>query len=168
MLTIAERFPNHRVTISGSAWASLDFVRHLREEVTKRGLRNVTVLEDPTEDDVVSLLTTHSVFVFPAPWEHFGIVTVEAIQAGLLPLVHNSGGQREIVPIEALRFENEMDLVEKAAVLLATSPSDWREMLKTLQSHVARGSAKNYCREMLLPLCRDLGLTHLLSQVQTE
>ena len=34
---------------------------------------------------------------YPASQEHFGITTVEAMSAGAVPVVHNSGGQREIV-----------------------------------------------------------------------
>jgi glycosyltransferase involved in cell wall biosynthesis len=33
----------------------------------------------------------------PAGHEHFGITTVEAMSAGAVPVVHNSGGQREVV-----------------------------------------------------------------------
>ena len=34
---------------------------------------------------------------YPARQEHFGISTVEAMSAGAVPVVHSSGGQREIV-----------------------------------------------------------------------
>lgn len=38
---------------------------------------------------------------FPAKQEHFGITTVEAMSAGAVPVVINSGGQREIVTHES-------------------------------------------------------------------
>jgi glycosyltransferase involved in cell wall biosynthesis len=159
MLKIAQRFPEVPVTIAGATMGLSEEVTEIRCVAARMGLRNLTVVEDPTDDVISRLFELHSAFVFPARWEHFGIVTVEAIQAGLLPLVHDSGGQREIVPIDALRFKSETELVEKAAVLISTSPSDRREMLEGLQRHVARGSAENYRREMLLPLRQDLGLT---------
>jgi glycogen synthase len=45
--------------------------------------------------------------------EPFGISTVEAIAAGCVPIVHNSGGQREIVPFDDLRFNDKIEAVEK-------------------------------------------------------
>jgi glycosyltransferase involved in cell wall biosynthesis len=115
---------------------------------------------NPADDEVSQLFADHEFFIFPARWEHFGMVSVEAIQAGLTPLVHDSGGQREIVPIDTLRFKGETDLVEKAGALLSTTPSDRRDMLVGLQRHAARGSPERYCREMILPLCREWSLTY--------
>jgi glycosyltransferase involved in cell wall biosynthesis len=168
MLNIAQRFPDVPVTIAGATMGFCKEGTEIRCVAARKGLRNLTVVEDPTDDAISRLFESHSVFVFPARWEHFGIVTAEAIQAGLLPLVHDSGGQREIVPIAALRFKGETDLVEKAAVLLSTAPSGRRETLEVLQRHVARGSPENYRREMMLPMFRDLGLTRPMSQVEAE
>jgi len=50
--------------------------------------------------------------------EHFGIAVAEMICAGVLPLVHNSGGVCELVQNPELRFETTDDLTEKAAKLM--------------------------------------------------
>ena len=166
LLSLARHFPRLRFTIAGASESPDDpYVAALTASVRSEPRGNVRLVLNPSDVEVSRLFAEHEFFVFPAHWEHFGIVTVEAIQAGLIPLVHDSGGQREIVPINALRFKDEADLVEKAAGLLSTSPSDRREMLDGLQRHVARSSPESYCREMLMPLCRDLGLTYLMSQV---
>jgi glycosyltransferase involved in cell wall biosynthesis len=39
-----------------------------------------------------------SVYFHPKPAEHFGISIVEAMSAGLVPVVPNTGGQTEFVP----------------------------------------------------------------------
>jgi len=165
MLRIARGFPEVPVTVAGATMGRSEEARGIRLAAARMGLRNLTVVEDPTDDMISHLFESHSVFIFPARWEHFGIVTVEAIRAGLLPLVHDSGGQREIVPIAALRFKDETELLEKAAGLLSMAGSERSDMLAGLQRHVARGSAENYRREMILLMCRDLGLTHLMRQV---
>jgi glycosyltransferase involved in cell wall biosynthesis len=161
LLALARRFPKTRVTIAGGVLSADDpLLAGLRSTVQAASPGNVRIVTNPTDAEVTRLFSEHQFFIFPARWEHFGIVTVEAIQAGLIPLVHDSGGQREIVPLDALRFKGEVDMVEKAAALLATSAWERREMIEGLQRHVARGSAENYCREMILPLCRDLGLVY--------
>jgi len=160
MLSLARRFPRLRFTIAGRGYADA-YVSALRFSARHEANGNVRLVLNPTDREVSRLFAEHEFFVFPAQWEHFGIVTVEAIQAGLIPLVHDSGGQREIVPVDALRFASESELVEKVEVLLSKPPSDRGEVLRELQKHVARGSPENYCREMISPLCRDLGLTHL-------
>ncbi|HTW92743.1 MAG TPA: glycosyltransferase family 4 protein [bacterium] len=165
MLGLAQRFPDVPVTVAGATIGSSKEPDRIRRLAAELALRNLTVVEDPTDDMIGRLFDSHLVFVFPARWEHFGIVTVEAIQAGLLPLVHDSGGQREIVPIDKLRFKSEKELAEKAAALLATTIADQRETLAVLQRHVARGSPDNYRKEMIMLMCQDLGLTELASRV---
>jgi hypothetical protein len=164
LFSLARRFPTQRFTIAGATERpDGPYISSLAASIRSEALGNVRLVLNPADGEISQLFAEHEFFVFLAQWEHFGIVTVEAIQAGLIPFVHNSGGQREIVPIDALRFGNETELVEKATALLSAPHSERREMLEVLQKHVARSSPDNYCREMTLPLCRDLGLTTIES-----
>jgi glycosyltransferase involved in cell wall biosynthesis len=166
LLDLARHLPKQKFTIAGApAMANDPYVSALAASTRFQTPGNVRLTLDPSDSEISRLFAEHEFFVFPSRWEQFGIVTVEALQAGLLPLVHDSGGQREIVPIAALRFKSDMELAEKAAVLLATPPSERKDMLEALRRHVARGSPENFQREMILPMCQDLGLTHLMSQV---
>ena len=166
LLDLARHLPKQKFTIAGApAMANDPYVSALAASTRFQTPGNVRLTLDPSDSEISRLFAEHEFFVFPSRLEQFGIVTVEALQAGLLPLVHDSGGQREIVPIAALRFKSDMELAEKAAVLLATPPSERKDMLEALRRHVARGSPENFQREMILPMCQDLGLTHLMSQV---
>jgi len=57
-------------------------------------------------------LTSATFFIHSLREEPFGITTVQGIGAGCLPIVHNSGGQREVVPYAELRYESEADIPE--------------------------------------------------------
>lgn len=153
MLTLAEAYPDQEVTIAG---AMLDsnraYVAGLRERSRRLGLSNVEIVENPSEQRVAALLTSHLVFVFPALWEHFGIVTVEAIQAGLVPLVHDSGGQREIVPLESLRFLSDAELVDRARHVLEMPDAERLKIVDELRHYAQRGCPEHYREEMLMPL----------------
>lgn len=153
MLALASAYPDRQITIAGVVLESnRAYADRIRDRVRQQGLRNVRIVENPSEQDVATLLTSHELFVFPAPWEHFGIVTVEAIQAGLLPLVHDTGGQREIVPFDRLRFLSDEELVDRAAFAFSMPVSERRDMMDELQRHVRRGSPERFREEMLRPL----------------
>jgi glycosyltransferase involved in cell wall biosynthesis len=157
MLALAEAYPESRVTIAGSSRADQTIANRLKSEIVIRNLRNIKVIENPSESEVRQLLSAHEYFVFPAPWEHFGIVTVEAILAGAIPLVHNSGGQKEIVPVRKLRFDNDEELIRIAGDAMNMKNEEKSEVMEHLRNHVARGDPRNYCEEMLKYLRLALG-----------
>jgi glycosyltransferase involved in cell wall biosynthesis len=161
MLLLAESFPDRPVTIAGSTIGDPEAQKHvtsLQLEINKKCLANVSIIENPSDEQIARLLETHAFFVFAAPWEHFGIVTVEAIQAGLIPLVHDSGGQREIVPFDFLRFTEDGELVERADAVIRMSPGRRKELREALSKHVRRGSSESYRAAMLSYLRQDLGI----------
>ncbi|MFL6459998.1 MAG: glycosyltransferase [Nitrososphaeraceae archaeon] len=58
---------------------------------------NIKIFPNLRRADVLTLLSKAKVFFHPRPNEHFGIVTVEAMAAGCLPVVHASRGPLEVV-----------------------------------------------------------------------
>lgn len=69
--------------------------------------------------------------------EHFGMAVAEMIAAGIVPVVHDSGGVRELVPLPELRFRRPADAAARLASLLA-SPMQHTE---TLARRLARTPA---------------------------
>lgn len=151
MLELAAAFPEEVVTIAGGC-PEPRLLSELRTEAAVRALRNFEIVVSPTEEKVAALLTARKYFVFPVPWEHFGIVTVEAIRAGLLPLVHDSGGQREIVPEEDLRFPDRVGLLACAGRALRMTEEEREQRVARLREHTERGTARAYRDAMLAPL----------------
>ena len=56
----------------------------------------------------------------PQKAEHFGITTVEAMAAGIVPLVYQAGGQIEIIDenINGFYWKSEQDLVNKTLTIM--------------------------------------------------
>jgi len=79
-------------------------------------------------------------------YEHFGISTVEAIAQGCIPIVHNSGGQKEIVPFRELRFDDKIEAVE---IIRSLRKKDNSEMRSKLQENIKKFSEKNYKQNIL-------------------
>jgi len=79
------------------------------------------------------------VFLHTADCEHFGISIVEAIAAGCVPLVHDSGGTKEIVPISELRFQT----VNEARIKLKKALNGkFDHHLEYLQKHIQQFDEK--------------------------
>jgi glycosyltransferase involved in cell wall biosynthesis len=81
--------------------------------------------------------------VHPELMEHFGIVTVEAMAAGCVPVVINLGGQREIVEhgISGFLWNTREELIEYTMRLARD------EKLRARMSEAARRRAQDFTRQ---------------------
>jgi glycosyltransferase involved in cell wall biosynthesis len=80
----------------------------------------------------------------PARHEHFGITTVEAMSAGAVPVVINSGGQREIVThgIDGFCWNDVSELASYTRMLIEDSE------LRIRSSHAAVEGSKKFRRDL--------------------
>ncbi len=92
-LDIARRMPRVNFAIIGSVSPDK---KSYSDMLRKAAPRNVSFVVAPLRK-VKDILGKASVYVHCALNEHFGITIVEAMTAGCVPVVHNSGGAREIV-----------------------------------------------------------------------
>lgn len=113
LLDVAFSCPDFRFVMVGGADTSGAYYRKLESIIEARGLTNVYLHPNETSRKLAELYREASVFIHAKVCEHFGLVTIEAISAGCLPLVHNSGGQVEIVEDKNLRFDEIRELPEK-------------------------------------------------------
>jgi glycosyltransferase involved in cell wall biosynthesis len=82
----------------------------------------------------------------PERSEHFGVATVEAMAAGCVPIVHNTGGQREIVQDGLNGFLwNSLDELTRITTMVARD-----EELRSRVSEAARQRARAFGTEHFL------------------
>ncbi len=81
--------------------------------------------------------------------EHFGISTVEAMGAGAVPVVINSGGQKEIVTDgkDGLLWNTLFDLQQKTKLLMDDEPL-WASMSKEALNRSKDFSKEKFCEEV--------------------
>jgi alpha-1,2-mannosyltransferase len=92
-LEIARQLPQIKFAIIGSvAQEQESYLRRLQDTAPV----NVSFVMSPLRR-VRDVLARAKIYVHCALNEHFGITIVEAMAAGCVPVVHNSGGPREIV-----------------------------------------------------------------------
>jgi glycosyltransferase involved in cell wall biosynthesis len=79
--------------------------------------------------------------------EHFGMAVAEMLRAGLIPFVHNSGGQTEIVNQPELLFNDDEEAVERIRAVLEDAPLRAR-MLAALDARRIAFSPEQFCEDL--------------------
>jgi glycosyltransferase involved in cell wall biosynthesis len=78
---------------------SLHYFQKLEEMISRYKLNErVEVKINISRKELVDYMATSKVYFHPMRGEHFGIAIVEAMSAGLIPVVPDYGGQTEFVP----------------------------------------------------------------------
>ncbi len=94
ILDLAERMSDFEFTIVGivNDQASESYFQYLLREVDERGLSNVRLVRDASNEELLNEISSSSVYFHPPYPEHFGIAVAEAVAAGLPPVVYKDGG----------------------------------------------------------------------------
>ncbi len=112
-------------------------------------IKNVFISANLPFNELKKLLQTSRFFIHTKEEEHFGISIVEAITAGCIPLVYNSGGQKEIVIFDELRFNNENELISRFNYLSKQYESIKEKYLTKLLLHIKNFDESVFKEKML-------------------
>lgn len=124
------------------------YFQSLQEQAIEMGRPDIEFLANPSHTRVNQELRRTKFFVFPAVNEHFGMTTVEAIACGAIPYVHDSGGQKEIVPDTRLRF-SDAEFINKFDELVHTSETELLTIRRELAKNIQKYSEENFITQML-------------------
>jgi glycosyltransferase involved in cell wall biosynthesis len=149
ILRLADCYPQHRFVLMGGVKPqNRAFYEDLQKQKPALGRKNVFFFDNPSDRKVKEELARTLIFVFPAINEHFGMATAEAIASGAIPYVHDSGGQREIVPLSQLRFSDDQ-FFDRFAGLLQLSQEQLNDIRFTLFDHVKQFSEEVFIKKIL-------------------
>jgi glycosyltransferase involved in cell wall biosynthesis len=87
-------------------------------------------------------------------YEDFGLTTCEAIAGGCIPVVVNSGGQKEIVTLDDLRFNSVEEATRIIKRIDAMPRSELEGLRKKLFDYVKQFDEANFKRNMLNAIFR--------------
>ncbi|PIS42867.1 MAG: hypothetical protein COT24_01145 [Candidatus Kerfeldbacteria bacterium CG08_land_8_20_14_0_20_40_16] len=147
-IELAKKFPGVHFTFIGSIKNDVYF-RKLQQKIKLDSLNNISLLPDATFKKVKRILCESLVFLHSTIEEHFGLSTVEAIAAGCLPLVHDSGGQREVVRFEEFRFKDLPEAVAKLENMLDMPDEKKEEYRRLLKTDIQKYDELNFQNKML-------------------
>jgi glycosyltransferase involved in cell wall biosynthesis len=134
---IAEKVKNGRFVIIGSI-GSYSYYKHLVGLIKSLKVEDrVRILPNASEWQKIELLRRAKVYLHPMKYEHFGISIVEAMAAGLIPVVHRSGGPwTDIVEFGRYGFgfrdeDEAASIIENALELQGTELESLRSKIVT-------------------------------------
>jgi glycosyltransferase involved in cell wall biosynthesis len=109
-------------------------------------------------DRLLDHMRRSKVYVHPLPGEPFGISTVEAMSAGLIPVVPDIGGHTEFVPAK-YQFHTYGQGVQSVAAALAAPASERINLSHSTQKYSVTNYIKKF--QQILTNTTDIGKKHL-------
>lgn len=144
---ISKSFPNIILKICGSASRNPRYLSKIYN--ISKDLKNVFLCPNIPFDVLRDELAKSIIFLHTSKYEPFGISTVEAISAGCIPIVHNSGGQKEVVPFKELRFNNKNEAIKKINFVLNMNSKELNSYRKKLQEHVKQFDVEIFKKKII-------------------
>lgn len=109
----------------------------------------VRIEKEVSREKMLQLLGSHKFGIHAMHNEHFGIVIGEMVLAGLVPFVHNSGGQVEIVgKSNFLTYNSVADASKKILTVLKNSQYQ-EQILADLKAGALRFTKETFTRDLL-------------------
>ena len=109
-------------------------------------------------DRLLDLMRRSKVYVHPLPGEPFGISTVEAMSAGIIPVVPDIGGHTEFVPAK-YQFHTYGQGVGAVAAALAAPASERAKLSHSTQKYSVTNYIKKF--QQILTDITDIGKKHM-------
>ncbi|MCL2172194.1 MAG: glycosyltransferase [Candidatus Bathyarchaeota archaeon] len=121
IVEVAKRLPDVKFVIAGRKRSNendpyFDKIASLKPD-------NMTLITDATRANVSALLGRAKIYLHGMVGEHFGISVVEAMAAGCIPVVHNSGGPKETCERIGFFYNDVEDCVKAVSEALQSNVS---------------------------------------------
>jgi glycosyltransferase involved in cell wall biosynthesis len=141
---------------------STGYFNYLKDIVRNYGLEDFVRFEINVRfDRLLDLLCRSKVYVHPLPGEPFGISTVEAMSAGIIPVVPDIGGHTEFVPAK-YQFHTYREGVDAVAAALAARSSERIKLSHSTDKYSATNYVKKF--QQILVEVMDIGKKQLESK----
>jgi len=112
-IKIAQQLPEYDFKIIGFKKQRSAYFGRCQRLISLNNISNVELIPNASYKTMQEILIHAGFFIHSTRNEPFGISPAQAINNGTIPVVHNSGGQKEVVPIEELRYND----IEEAILL---------------------------------------------------
>jgi glycosyltransferase involved in cell wall biosynthesis len=140
----------------------IGYLNYLKDLVRNYGLEDFVKFElNVRFDRLLYLLCRSKVYVHPLPGEPFGISTVGAMSAGIIPVVPDIGGHTEFVPTK-YQFHTYREGVQAVAAALAAPSSERIKLSYSTQKYSTTNYVKKF--QQILVEVMDIGKKHLESK----
>lgn len=157
---LAQQLPEMDFHIVGFADEHNAYYHQCAAYTQSNNLTNVHLHRSIPFAEMIALLHQSKYFLHTMINEPFGLTAVQAIAAGCVPLVHDSGGQRETVPLPQLRYQTLDEVPALLEKLEALPESEIDAMVRELQAHAHahydEAVFHQQMRDILTPILNDI------------
>ncbi len=153
-IEIAASLPHLNFIFVGFAGDS-GYFENCKAMIHEKKLSNVKIVSNAGREEVNEILESSWFFIHSMRYEPFGITPVQAIAAGCIPVVHDSGGQKEIVALDELRYSDTNGAVEVLGKLCAEGEEMLQAKSKNLLENIQK-FGRNEFREKFKTLLNNL------------
>jgi alpha-1,2-mannosyltransferase len=118
---LAKSVPNARFILMGSTQVtSIQYAARILDKAKQLGVeKRFNVVPDANMNEKIRIMSSAKIYLHTTISEHFGIAVVEAMSAGLVPVVHRSGGPwLDILDRTQGRYGFSYENSEEAAVII--------------------------------------------------
>ena len=154
-IKLAEKLPDITFHLMGFV-DKPNYFELCKRYVKDHQLQNVYLYPNIAFEEMIFLLKSSKYFLHTLINEHFGITAVQAIAAGCLPIVHDSGGQRETVPFEELRFKNMEEVPQILNQLELKNQVEIDNMVKKLQKNANDNFEESVFQSKITMLLKEI------------
>jgi glycosyltransferase involved in cell wall biosynthesis len=124
------------------------YLEELKQLIRKYNLDDkVTARVGISFDQLLELMRKSKVYLHPLAGEPFGISIVEAMSAGLIPVVPDEGGYTEFVP-EYYQYHTHQQAADVIGKILIASDNNMQRERTQLSEGVSKFSTKSYKADM--------------------
>jgi glycosyltransferase involved in cell wall biosynthesis len=125
--------------------ANRPYFNLLQKKIKNYGLEDrVSLIPNATNEEMINAMSESMLYLHTMYGEHFGISIVEAMTAGLVPIVPSYGGCSEIIP-----SGNQYSTVEEAAKYISKNIDEYNEEKRTMVYDIARQFSSSLFRKNL-------------------
>jgi len=152
LVEVARRMPDVTFRLVGNAntlyyQKYYNYVKHL---VELYDLKNVELYVNVPLRKLVELVGESKILVHALRNEDLGLTPAEGVCGGVFPIVHGSGGLKEVVPFEDQWFMNREEMEIMIRALSRTPYKELRPRVMVLRKYVeSTFSAEKFMRRML-------------------
>jgi len=146
-IEIASKLPEFEFYVIGFAKHEA-YLNKCKARILELKLKNVHLMANASKDDIDNVMDLASFFLHNVRNEPFGITSVQGISRGLVPIVHDSGGQREIVTFDDLRFRTIDEAVYNIGRLALESEEALRMRSCKLFLHCQKFSVEQFRKKV--------------------
>ena len=145
---IAKEVKEAKFVILGSMQSN-SYYAHLMRRIRMLNLEGrVKILINASEELKMEILKRAKIYLHPAKYEHFGIAVVEAMAAGLIPVVHRSGGPWTDI-VEFGNYGFGFSSLEEAEYIIQSLTHLGEGELRTIRERIAE-RVKTFSYELFL------------------